>query len=731
MPSPVWHTADQKTSLSTGASVTIDRPDNVAPGDLLQIILLTNHPMRDNTGELPGAGWTRAILKNQRNWSDLSTEATRPVAIVYSKIAGDSEPANYTWNFTGLNPGGTIRKYVLAGRMTNTYGMSPARSLIDFSRHTDEFLSNHTVAIRPTTQISNLPDAEYLNLFIAVSNNNTTPWTISEPSSGVEVLASFETGTNVTVAGIVAAVEFSGTSTPVIEAAHTDSTWMQIQLPYLSADYSQNFCPAQALFAGSGTAQPGSDFSPPERPVFESQKNITAVGHDVRTGVTLTQSGAMGMFGESPPTSVRINRSTDCGRTYTQIADLDEIVQLYGLPTFPSDDRDFSVPWAGMIPGLNPGEWLIFNAAGGYYFSADNGETWSERREALIGMEETLDGWDARFYGIPGVPFQYNTRHQGVSHSPNNEIVAFACTPNDAPDYEVTGYIAVRKGTLTNEGENWVDVMPPSHPITGPVSWYFASVMPVIGAGLNAWVMFTGFRESFGTYWDDDLGEYTSAPSRGVIIRNPSIDFSAPWDESGWVVSEEYCEDTYEGTFWYTDFSVPPGFARILRNEMRNFTHYPGASGRVKFLPLNDHPHGGRWWLLGTLDGLYYSDDNGVTWNNTLSDHKNPGVMHPFINWGASRYAGRFATPRQSKVMDMITDPNGSGRVVAVGTMMHHPGISNNLAVFACSSDGGNTWGPPGQLPIQPPATESTNVHDGWQSTSVARYIIPCFRRRQ
>ena len=94
--------ASSKASNNPSTSVTITKPAGVVSGDLM-IAVITNATDETIT---PPSGWT-----------EYSDSPRLPSAFnkawAYRKVAGGSEPANYTWSFTGggARNGGAISAY--------------------------------------------------------------------------------------------------------------------------------------------------------------------------------------------------------------------------------------------------------------------------------------------------------------------------------------------------------------------------------------------------------------------------------------------------------------------------------------------------------------------------------------------------------------------------------------------------------------------------------------------
>lgn len=163
-----------------------------------------------------------------------------------------------------------------------------------------------------------------------------------------------------------------------------------------------------------------------------------------------------------------------------------------------------------------------------------------------------------------------------------------------------------------------------------------------------------------------------TGPSVKCVQRN----LSAQCDPSGWedvgyyLVSQDFQEDLFEGTVFYPD-DYP---ATYRRGDP--YTNDPMPIGMKYF------PNSGRWWAFEMghyFHGhwLIYSDDDGVTWNKSLCDHKNSANwpnMHPFFAprlWPWSESYSLFQSLNnsgwQSNVCDIIEHPDDPNILITIG----------------------------------------------------------------
>lgn len=99
IPAPIWHTNGQKTNARTGTAVSIDRPDNVAAGDMI-ILIFTQTKASTNvatSGFTAPSGFT--LIRTEH----ATGSESRPEIVAFYKIAGSSEPTTYESTATNFN----------------------------------------------------------------------------------------------------------------------------------------------------------------------------------------------------------------------------------------------------------------------------------------------------------------------------------------------------------------------------------------------------------------------------------------------------------------------------------------------------------------------------------------------------------------------------------------------------------------------------------------------------
>lgn len=464
------------------------------------------------------------------------------------------------------------------------------------------------------------------------------------------------------------------------------------------------WCPASATDPESNDEEDLGDFEPPITPPFDSQKNIVDVSFDPRTGTLLRTQGVFGAFSESPATSTKISTSQDCGRTWTEEVDFGSFIEgNYNDPPF----NVFTIPDffhtpVSVIPGAVEGQWIIFDFVGGYYVSNDNGVTWSARQ--MSGITPTQSGPNALYYGIVGVNGQFNTRHINPFHYLDLAVPQIG--------YSFMLEFPFRVGIVRSIGANgaggWGLSLPATDLATGGTGWMPGSTPPAIAGANGIWIAAVGQPETVG-FNDLTFEEEIVPPMR--INASPDLD-PDEWGAPFWPVSEAWVQDIYGGT-------------KTGGSYGNAFLDFEFGAARLKFIPLAGHSAGGRWWFMGMQDSIIYSDDNGATWSNSLADHTGvEGAMHPILNWRASHALGYRYTP--SKILDIVSDPLDDGRLIAVGVTYDRAGITNRLAVYSCSLDGGDTWGPVGQLAIRLSNITSAGVGSDHDSPAMVRHGFPC-----
>ena len=483
------------------------------------------------------------------------------------------------------------------------------------------------------------------------------------------------------------------------------------------------WCPTPATNSESNDPSDTGDFQPPVAPDYESQKNIEKIAYDPRTDTLLGSQGGFGTFGEDPPTTMKIIRSKDCGKTWQQVCDFGDFIGGQYWPqdgNFPEEDWETTTIYETMYlpinlqPGVDPGDWIMMDFLGGYYISTDDGVTWSPRAYALLedGVQHAGGGGFAiKFGGIVGGPGSFDTRAVSLIKYQGGSTYGFIWTLiNEDGVTEISEFLGVKRGLPSGSGIEWSDSLPVGYLEDGGTNWGVGGMWPVVGGANGRWIAIVDYWCSVG-WWGPDYVDREVPQAR--INYSANLD-PEEWGEPFCLISREWLEDKYEGM---ADHLI--SFDRRADFEQ--------GHGRLKFIPMEGHPVGGRWWLLGIIDTILYSDDNGETWSKSLADHTGDEEdMHPILNWRHSHELGYRAS--ECRVLDIAHDPFGSGRLISIGITYGREGITNRLAVFSCSTDGGDTWGPVGQLPLRLDRSGGDYVGDqpGRDSPSVARHIFPC-----
>lgn len=467
------------------------------------------------------------------------------------------------------------------------------------------------------------------------------------------------------------------------------------------------WCPASASDPESSDPGDLGDFEEPITPPYTSQKNIVDISYDPRSGTLLRTQGGFGAFNETPPTSTKISTSVDCGRTWSAGINFADFIEgSYNDPPFSvfSILDFFHVP-VSIIPGANVGEWILFDFVGGYYISTDNGLTWGTRQmSGITPVQNNVPFAHADYYGLVGVNGAFNTRMVNPHH--------YLDLPVPQIGYSFTIEVPFRPGIRRSIGANgvsgWENSLDPTDQASGGSGWDAGDTPPVLYGANGRWIACVGWQETQSE--DDTTFDDVIVPAMRI---NTSSDLDpGSWEAPFWPVSEAWVTDMYGG------FKTGGSYGATYLN-------FEFGAGRLKFIPMDNHPAGGRWWLMGMQDSLIYSDDNGVTWSNSLADHTAPeDAMHPILNWRASHALGYRYTP--SKILDIMADPLDSGRLIAIGVTYDRAGISNRLAVFCCSTDGGDSWGPVGQLAIRLSNITSVGIGADFDSPATARHGFPC-----
>ena len=465
-------------------------------------------------------------------------------------------------------------------------------------------------------------------------------------------------------------------------------------------------CPAGSTDAQGGDTGDHGDFGPPSTPEYTSQKNLVKIGHDPRTNTLLALRGMAGNFGEEPPTNPNLIRSKDCGKNWDQVTDLvaDGVISSYNTGTGGNLDTMFHIPMI-IVPGYAEGTWIIMDFVGGYYISLDDGNTWSDRLyggiDGGIIVPDPESPFVHEYKGTLGIDGQFDTRPLPLHHYIEEQQLGFAYTIS--PIEGGWERIGVRRSLGVNGTTGWDTSLSHDPYADGGSGWVIGgSYPPLLGAN-GRWII-------VADHWM--LGTSGGPKTPNLRINTSTNLDPSSWQEPFYMIDEAYMQDIYQGA----GINVPFGQGRF---EFRQ------GHPRLKFFADSTHPVGGRWWFMGVNDCLLYSDDNGETWSNSLSDHTGAEEnIHPILNWRNSNDLGYRATP--CRILDIFQDPAVGDRLMSIGVTYDRAGITNRLAVFCCSEDRGETWGAVGQLPISLDNIQSTGTSAGFDSPAVARHIFPC-----
>ena len=723
----VWHDADQKSGGANGDTLVLPAPDNIQAGDTLRVFLMAGPGVVEHDIQQYGVppGWRIEFYRGNRAGGAAPSRAY----ISASKIATDDEPAEYTFTFDSTST--SLVMMGVIGRISSAAGTwARIRYATTFTAVVNSSNPAHTLP-----GLADVASGDYLRLFVGGANYfpgvTLTPLTVTSPAmtqlfQGVQNRTSTQgsyfsvyrdTQTGSTISDIDTHGGWDGSNT------RRPNLSMYVMEEVEPAVNIGGWCPQSATDSESADPGAAGDFQPAEAPEYESQKNIEKIAYDPRTNTLLGSQGGFGTFGEEPPTTMKIMRSRDCGSTWEQVCDFGGFVGDNYWPrdgNLPEEDWESTTLYDTMFlpinlsPGVNPGDWIMMDFLGGYYISTDDGVTWSPRVYALLedGVQHAGGTGTAVRYGgvIGGIGF-FDTRAISLQKYQGGNTFGFVYTNVDESFATNDGeFLGVRRGRpLPGGGIEWDDSITPTFLEAGGANWGIGGLWPVVVGANGRWIAIVDYWST--QTWDDDFNDREVPQAR--INYSADLDPSA-WGEPFWLVSKAWFEDMYEGT------------ANHLSSFDRRFEFNQGHA-RLKFLPDPGHPAGGRWWLMGLLDTLLYSDDNGETWSRDLAYH--PGLeenMHPILNWRASYSLGYRAS--RCRVLDIGPDPFDSSRLISIGITYNRPGITNRLAVFSCSTDGGNSWGPVGQLPIQLGRSGGDYQGDqpGRDSTSVARHIFPC-----
>jgi len=117
---PVWHTTDQQIGSGTTTAGSVNKPTNLAAGDLVILVVVKQNSLATaNPGIIPPAGFN-LIRYEHSHLGD-----ARPEVLAYWKIAASTEPDTYA--FTALQAGSWSPPHwrAIAGRVTGHHPATP------------------------------------------------------------------------------------------------------------------------------------------------------------------------------------------------------------------------------------------------------------------------------------------------------------------------------------------------------------------------------------------------------------------------------------------------------------------------------------------------------------------------------------------------------------------------------------------------------------------------------
>lgn len=164
---PVWDTAGQKTaSAGNSTSLSVDRPDNVAAGDLIILVFTQQRSAAtDTSGFTTPSGFSQIVSSHD------TTSTATPETVAFYKIATVSEPATYTSTVT--NHGSNPNWAAVAARVT---GHDPDTPIGPFSESNSGETSVETLGIpgvTPTVSSSLLVAARTVRRAVTVGTDPT------------------------------------------------------------------------------------------------------------------------------------------------------------------------------------------------------------------------------------------------------------------------------------------------------------------------------------------------------------------------------------------------------------------------------------------------------------------------------------------------------------------------------------------------------------------------------
>jgi len=721
-----WHNGDQKSNSSTTSSLTIDRPDNVIAGNTIRAFIILRGEVPPSGITLP-SGWRMEYVQWSRFGGLSSATASYLVA---SRVVGGDEPSNYTFTYDMVS---TPRMLGVIGRLSSAPG---TWAEILTSEHKG-FTANANNTTQSLPGRSGLDSGDYLRFWMGGGVrevvNPFTELEVTSPSMTEVFQGSLTPASN----GLFLSVytdSFTGDTAGVIdsEGGHDNQAGNNFRLNLAQYVIKETVIEERAS-AGWFPQQDGADFGDPNTPEYESQKNMAIVRQDPRTGKMLMIAGGWGTFGEDPPTSQKVYISEDCNQTWQLQSDLaDVMLPLYWTNTPPRPWASQGINWEdandtiqGIIWGDEPGTWLIFNQVMDYWVSTDDGVTWSEKKQAGVGLKDywTYDGLEPYFQNLQGMTGDWDTRYVPLDKQDGVIGVIYDEYPSDFDPEPVWDRVGVKRSVGSNGDGGWEESLVRSEEEEDKqlLAWpglYF----PILAAGNGRWIVL-GYGRHARTAATDFVPETVIFNGNMIINDSPNLDPNS-WLSNQWLISKDWVNDMYD--------ELELDWIDVTNITQRRFDPPSSSSNwnsllRLKFIPNGNHPAGGRWWVMGVPNVLVYSDDNGNTWKNTYCDHRGPIYrMHPMLNW---RLMEAIVTRRHPPtVTDIAADPINGERLMSIGVTYDREGITNRLAVFSMSLDNGNSWSPVGQTSLTQDVIGSSGTTAAFDSPAIARHIFLCFR---
>ncbi|UJS23266.1 SdrD B-like domain-containing protein [Thiothrix winogradskyi] len=222
---PVWQTgaSNQTTgngsSATTSATLSINKPANVQAGDL---VIVTLHYNRTSLTISNAQGFTQ--IRNETSGADGNSRAT--VAAFY-KIASASEPASYTFTYSGITSTTTSWRAV-AQRVTGHHPTTPIGNYTS---------GNSATTTQTTRTLSSINTTANNSLLVAAITMQASSGTISA-TPGTSALSSTSTGPSFNVAyQTLATAGATGNKTWTWTTARANAALMFIINPAPTVDY--------------------------------------------------------------------------------------------------------------------------------------------------------------------------------------------------------------------------------------------------------------------------------------------------------------------------------------------------------------------------------------------------------------------------------------------------------------------------------------------------------------